>query len=303
MESMDNKDSSQLFLILEEKLNKDKIIIDDKNRHLDKIEKLEKRNLFLTKEIEKLNNIIIELEKKNFIQDSLIRENELKLYELLENNKPFTIKRKDSNRILLSIELAEAKGKSEAYERLFSDLRSEKDKMIDFLTEKVQDLEDENKILKQKSMKNDDLLQKLDDYLVQINTLKIKLIQTENKLKEQKEKNKSLIEDENEKSKLLSKIEELNKIITKESNTKIFESADHTKENNSYDYIEYKKTLNELDVSDSNDDYNNQLYQLREENEIMRRELKICEEKYFILLHEFEEYKYEKGDSLINYID
>jgi len=290
MESMDNHDSSQLFQILEEKLVKVEKIVDDKIRLLDKYEKLEKRNQFLTKEIERLNNIIIDLEKKNFLQDSIIRENEMKLYELLENNKPYTIKRKDSNRILLSIELAEAKGKSVAYERMFSDLRSEKDKIIDILTDKLEDLENENKILKHKSIKNDDLLQTLDQYLIQINTLKIKLIQTENKLKEQKDKNKSLIVDENEKNKLLSKIEELNKIINMESNTKPVESNELTKESNSYEYIEYKKTLNDLDVLDSQEDYGNQLHELRHENENLRRDLRSCEEKYFILLHEFEEY-------------
>lgn len=246
MQEMDHEDSTELFTILTERISaytedmkieefrKNEESEEDEQTALYlRIESLELENAKLHDEVSNLNMKVADLTKENYTFELTVKEVEGKYQELLntlEHRNSDMFKQSDmENTVSLSIQLSELRGKLEAKEKNIQKLREEKEKLIDDYKMRLLELQKENEILREKSIKYDVLKEKMHS-LDDVNNLKAKLIQSERIIKDQEEKIKKLKNFDQDKNILLKKIEELHFELSQEKE----KINDYIKENNYY---------------------------------------------------------------------
>jgi hypothetical protein len=160
----------------------------------------------------------------------------------------------------------------------------------------------DKKTLEIKSAKNDMLIEKLDSYVKQINSLNIKLIQAEDQLNEQKGKMHVIKLYESEKLILLTRIEELNYIIIQDREK--YKEVETTKQETYHETYYAKQALADCDVSGiSNNDFESQVRDLKAENDSLIQINKELVNKYSDLVELIENEEFYDNHCLINYID
>lgn len=246
MQNMENKDSTELFTILTERITaytkemridefkkNDESEEDEQTAFFLRIESLEIENYKLQDELKNANEKIADLTKENYTNELNMKEMEGKYQELLnsfENRNSDSFQKNDlEEHVNLSIQLSELKGKLEAREKNIQKLKEEKEKIIDDYKNKLLNLQKETEILREKSIKYDVLKEKMHS-LDEINNLKSKIMQNERIIKDQDEKIKKLKNYDVDKSILLKKIEELNFELSQERE----KMSDIIKENSYY---------------------------------------------------------------------
>ena len=201
-----------------------------------RVENAEKECLKLTEEIQEMQNKITDLTRQNYTYELNLKESEAKYNELIA-----TVERKESENIQnnqneyefninLSIQLSELKGKLEAKEKSFNELKNRTEQKIEDLNNQISTLRKENGTLKENSVKYEVLKKQMKKISMEdMYAIKQRLLQSERSNKEKEEEIKRL-KSMDDRSILLKKIEELN------SNIVLLEEKYNTIkiENNSY---------------------------------------------------------------------
>ncbi len=202
---------------------------EDKNTLVNKIELLENENqkLKISNDnwIEKYNKLLL----TNSNLEHSYAELEQKYSELListsnADNKSVDSQKTEKNNQLeelvnLSIQLSEIKGKLEAKEQIIIKLKDEKEKTYMDLSKKILLLKQENDELKENNYKYEFLKEKYEKAnkaLDELNNYRNRNIHLEKLLKQSEEKIKILSNYENDKKKLLKKIEDLTFSLSEE---------------------------------------------------------------------------------------
>jgi exonuclease SbcC len=276
MQNMDHEDSTELFTILTERISAytEDMKIEEFRKNEDseedeqtalylRIESLELENAKLHDEVSNLNLKVADLTRENYTYELTVKEVEGKYQELLntlEHRNSDMFKQSDlEDTVSLSIQLSELRGKLEAKEKNIQKLREEKEKLIDDYKMRLLELQKENEILREKSIKYDVLKEKMHS-LDDVNNLKAKLIQSERVIKDQEEKIKKLKNFDQDKNILLKKIEELHFELSQEKE----KINDYIKENNYYkDLIvqheqEIKFLKKQIENKSSDTEYNSE---------------------------------------------
>ena len=194
-----------------------------------RVENAEKECLKLTEEIQEMQNKITDLTRQNYTYELNLKESEAKYNELIA-----TVERKESENIQnnqneyeyninLSIQLSELKGKLEAKEKSFNELKNRTEIKIEDLNNQIVALRKENGILKENSVKYEVLKKQMKKISMEdMYAIKQRLLQSERSNKEKEEEIKRL-KSMDDRSILLKKIEELNSkiVLLEEKNNEI----------------------------------------------------------------------------------
>ena len=184
-----------------------------------RVENAEKECLKLTEEIQEMQNKITDLTRQNYTYELNLKESEAKYNELIA-----TVERKESENIQnnqneyefninLSIQLSELKGKLEAKEKSFNELKNRTEQKIEDLNNQITALRKENGTLKENSVKYEVLKKQMKKISMEdMYAIKQRLLQSERSNKEKEEEIKRL-KSMDDRSILLKKIEELNSNI------------------------------------------------------------------------------------------
>ena len=166
-----------------------------------------------------MQNKITDLTRQNYTYELNLKESEAKYNELIA-----TVERKESENIQnnqneyefninLSIQLSELKGKLEAKEKSFNELKNRTEQKIEDLNNQITALRKENGTLKENSVKYEVLKKQMKKISMEdMYAIKQRLLQSERSNKEKEEEIKRL-KSMDDRSILLKKIEELNSNI------------------------------------------------------------------------------------------
>lgn len=225
---------------------------EDTTTYLIRINNLEKENIHLTEELSELKESKLELLKKNIeLEDSvkLLEQQVIEQTYIAEMVKQRETSLNDNQEesLNLHIQVSELKGKLKVTETMLTKVKEEKEIMHGELKEKILKLNKEIEALQEKGIKYDHLVNKMEKEKLSFNsfhTLRIKLENAELKIKDQEDKIRQLKNFDQDKSKYLKKIEDLNAALIEESQ-KIEES-----ENDKKKYIDrivtYENEITEL---------------------------------------------------------
>ena len=242
---MIDQDSHTLFEILNERIknktseneyNRLKSEMDEeKELLLIKIDNLTSNNNLIREENKGLSLKNEELTKLSFTQELTIKELESKYNELMASMEKhynhYNENMREDESVLISMQLSEVRGKLEAKEKSFQKFREEFDRIVHENNNRIQALQQDNELLKDKSLKYDILREKYERSKNEDNSsLKHTCMKYEKTIKDLEDKLKFFKNFSDEKNKLLTKIEELHIII--EENTEAMSKL--IKENNFY---------------------------------------------------------------------
>ena len=235
MKSMLDQDSRELLEILDERISRKKTeseivrlrteFEEDKELLSLKIDNLTTHNNNLREENNILSKKNDELTRSTYSQELNMKDLEAKYNELLvtlEKHYTDTEVKNDDETVVLSMQISELRAKLEAKEKSFVRFKEEHERFLNEHNTKLSNLQHENEILKERSLKYDILREKYERtkqgislfYLKEDSTaIKHKLIRYEKSIKDLEEKLKFYKNFGEEKTKLLSKIEELHVII------------------------------------------------------------------------------------------
>ena len=233
-----------------------------------RVENAEKECLKLTDEIQEMQNKITDLTRQNYTYELNLKESEAKYNELIA-----TVEKRESENIQnnqneyefninLSIQLSELKGKLEAKEKSFNELKNRTEQKIEDLNNLIITLRKENGILKENSVKYEVLKKQMKKISMEdMYAIKQRLLQCERSNKEKDDEIKRL-KNLDDRTILLKKIEELNSniVLLEEKNNQI------KNENNSYrmkiiknegEINQLKEQIRNLSEDKSNNNNNN----------------------------------------------
>ena len=201
-----------------------------------RVENAEKECLKLTEEIQEMQNKITDLTRQNYTYELNLKESEAKYNELIATVEKRESENMQNNQneyefnINLSIQLSELKGKLEAKEKSFNELKNRTEQKIEDLNNLIITLRKENGILKENSVKYEVLKKQMKKISMEdMYAIKQRLLQCERSNKEKDDEIKRL-KNLDDRTILLKKIEELNSniVLLEEKNNQI------KNENNSY---------------------------------------------------------------------
>lgn len=271
---LDEEHSKELLSILNERISKKKKDLpksdyeerdsfdeDQQMYNLMKIENLNIENNKLQEEIKTLHDKNLDQSKQIINLEFTIKDLEGRYQEMVYNidmNKQVSVSQTADleNEVGLAMQISEMRGKLEAKEQLVKKLRTEKESLIADFKDKIFNLQKENDNLQEKSIKYDVLKSNMEKYnFEEINSLRNKLTHAEKIMKEQEERIKLLKNFDNDKVKLLKKIEDLNCGILSEKE----KANELIRENNLYketilkneeDMNFYRKQINQYRTND-----------------------------------------------------
>ena len=197
---------------------------DDINLKMVRINVLEKENSQLMQEIEELKSAKMEyfhrnmdLEDKNKHLEQQVEEKTYMINVLEQRETSISSTQNDTMK--LNIELAELRGKLKVTSEQLTKEREKKEIEMGELREKINSQRREIQNLQEKSLKYDNLMEKMERERFNFNefhSLKFKLSKTEGMLKDAEDKLREIKNTDSSKDKLLIQIEELNVKLYKE---------------------------------------------------------------------------------------
>lgn len=251
--------------------------------YLIRINNLEKENAHLTEELVEVKESKLDLFKKNMNLEDNIKQLEqtvqeqnymMDMYKQREN----TLNDNQEESMNLHIQVSELKGKLKVTESMLSKAREEKELMNGEYKEKILKLNKEIEGLQEKGIKYDHLINKMEKEKLSFNSfhaLKLKLSKAEMTIKDHEDKIRQLRNFDQDKSKYLKKIEDLNAALIQESQK--IEDVEKINKNYVSTIGDYESELNTLKSQFMNFKSNENQHEdvLRHDDEVANNEVSI----------------------------